>query len=46
METRRQFNAKLLGSLMTFGLVEMLIFIGILLVGYFYVIKKGALEWE
>ncbi|MEW6716827.1 MAG: NADH-quinone oxidoreductase subunit A [Chloroflexota bacterium] len=29
-----------------FGLVEMLIFIAILLVGYVYVWKKGALEWE
>lgn len=29
-----------------FGLVEMLIFIMILLVGYFYAWKKGALEWE
>lgn len=29
-----------------FGLVEMLIFIGILLVGYVYAWKKGALEWE
>lgn len=29
-----------------FGLVEMLIFITILLVGYVYVWKKGALEWE
>lgn len=29
-----------------FGLVEMLIFIAILLVGYFYAWKKGALEWE
>lgn len=29
-----------------FGLVEMLIFIIILLVGYVYVWKKGALEWE
>lgn len=29
-----------------FGLVEMLVFIGILLVGYFYAWKKGALEWE
>ena len=29
-----------------FGLVEMLIFIVILLVGYFYAWKKGALEWE
>lgn len=29
-----------------FGLIEMVVFIGILLVGYFYVWKKGALEWE
>ncbi len=33
-------------ALRVFGLVEMLLFIGILLVGYVYVIKKGALEWE
>ena len=29
-----------------FGLIEMAIFIIILLVGYFYAWKKGALEWE
>ena len=29
-----------------FGLAEMAIFIVILLVGYFYAWKKGALEWE
>ncbi len=29
-----------------FALVEMLIFVGILLVGYIYAWKKGALEWE
>jgi NADH-quinone oxidoreductase subunit A len=29
-----------------FGLIEMGIFILILLAGYFYVIKKGALKWE
>ncbi len=33
-------------QLRLFGFVEMLIFIGILLVGYFYIVKKGALEWE
>lgn len=33
-------------KLALFGLVEMLIFIAILLVGYVYVWKKGALEWE
>lgn len=29
-----------------FGLIEMLIFIGILLVGFIYAWKVGALEWE
>ena len=29
-----------------YGLIEMLLFIGILLVGYMYVLKKRALEWE
>lgn len=29
-----------------YGFVEMVIFVIILLVGYFYAWKKGALEWE
>ena len=29
-----------------FGLVQMVIFLGILTIGYVYVWKKGALEWE
>ena len=29
-----------------FGFVEMLVFVGILLIGYVYAWKKGALEWE
>ena len=29
-----------------FGLIEMGVFILILLVGYIYVIKKGALRWQ
>ena len=29
-----------------FGLVEMMVFIAILLIGYIYAWKKGALEWE
>jgi NADH-quinone oxidoreductase subunit A len=33
-------------SLGVFGLVEMLIFLAVLLVGYVYAWKKGALEWE
>ena len=33
-------------ELKIFGLVEMFIFILILLVGYVYAWKKGALEWE
>ena len=32
-------------KLAIFGLVEMLIFIGILVVGYYYAWQKGALEW-
>jgi NADH-quinone oxidoreductase subunit A len=34
------------GSLKLFGFLEMLVFVIILLVGYLYVWKKGALEWE
>jgi len=33
-------------SLGLLGLVEMLVFIGILLVGLWYAWKKGALEWD
>src|SRR3990172_2121674 len=29
-----------------FGLIEMFVFIAVLLVGYVYAWKKGALEWE
>src|SRR5215216_937405 len=32
-------------KLALFGLVEMLVFIGILVVGYYYAWQKGALEW-
>jgi NADH-quinone oxidoreductase subunit A len=28
-----------------FGLIEMLVFLGILIVGYAWIIKKGALDW-
>jgi NADH-quinone oxidoreductase subunit A len=28
-----------------FGLMEMLVFLGILIVGYVWIIKKGALDW-
>lgn len=33
-------------SLGLFGFIEMLVFIVILLVGYFYILGKGALKWE
>ncbi len=33
-------------DLKIFGLVEMAVFIAILLVGFIYVWKKGALEWD
>lgn len=29
-----------------FGLIEMLVFIGVLIIGLVYAWKKGALEWE
>ena len=29
-----------------YGLIEMFLFVGILMVGYVYIWKKGALEWE
>jgi NADH-quinone oxidoreductase subunit A len=38
--------AVLFKKLGLFGLIEMGVFIAILLVGYVYVWKKGALEWE
>ncbi|MEK7806080.1 MAG: NADH-quinone oxidoreductase subunit A [Planctomycetota bacterium] len=33
-------------SLKLFGFIEMLIFIGILLVCYLYIWKRGGLEWD
>lgn len=32
-------------QLAIFGLIEMLVFLGILIVGYVWIIKKGALDW-
>ena len=34
------------GQLSFFGLIEMLVFMAILLVGFVYVWKKGALQWD
>src|SRR6266550_7507256 len=34
------------GQVSLFGFVEMVVFIGILLVGFIYVWKKGALQWD
>ena len=34
------------GQTSAFGLIEMLVFIAILLVGLIYVWKKGALQWD
>jgi len=33
------------GHLGLFGFVEMVIFLGVLAVGWWYVVKKGALDW-
>ena len=37
--------AVIFNKLMLFGLIEMFVFIFILVVGYYYAWKKGALEW-
>jgi NADH-quinone oxidoreductase subunit A len=33
-------------DLKLFGFVVMLLFVGVLLVGFFYLWKKGAFEWD
>jgi len=33
-------------SLGWFGFIEMVIFVVVLLIGYYYAIKKGALQWQ
>jgi NADH-quinone oxidoreductase subunit A len=37
--------AVIMDRLALFGLIEMLVFLFILIVGYFYAWRKGALEW-
>ena len=37
--------AVIYSKLAIFGLIEMLVFLGILIVGYIWIIKKGALDW-
>ena len=34
------------GSYMTYALVEMIVFIVILIIGYIYMLRKGALKWD
>jgi NADH-quinone oxidoreductase subunit A len=38
--------AVMVDQLALFGLIEMLVFLFILVVGYFYAWRKGALEWQ
>src|SRR6185436_7656405 len=38
--------ATLFRHLGVFGLVEMLVFLGILMLGFLYIWQKGGLEWE
>ena len=33
-------------SLGMFGYIEMVVYIAILLIGYFYILRKGALKWD
>ena len=37
--------AVIVGQLKLFGLIEMVVFLAILIVGYYYAWQKGALEW-
>jgi NADH-quinone oxidoreductase subunit A len=37
--------AVLMDRLALFGLIEMLVFLGILIVGYLYAWRRGALDW-
>jgi NADH-quinone oxidoreductase subunit A len=34
------------GGMMVFNLIEMAVFVAILLVGYVYVWRRGAFEWD
>jgi NADH-quinone oxidoreductase subunit A len=34
------------GGMILFNLIEMLVFVAILLVGYVYVWRRGAFEWD
>jgi NADH-quinone oxidoreductase subunit A len=38
--------AVILRELKMFGFWEMLVYIGIVLVGFFYIVKKGAIDWS
>ncbi len=38
--------AVLFRELGIFGLIEMTVFMAFVILGYFYVLKKGSLEWE
>jgi NADH-quinone oxidoreductase subunit A len=38
--------AVIYNQLALFGLIEMAVFIAILLVGYFYILRAGALKWD
>jgi NADH-quinone oxidoreductase subunit A len=33
-------------ELALFGFIEMLVFIGILVIGYVYILRRGALKWD
>jgi NADH-quinone oxidoreductase subunit A len=37
--------AVIFGKLALFGFIEMMVFLAILLVGYLYAWRRGALEW-
>ncbi|MGH2574429.1 MAG: NADH-quinone oxidoreductase subunit A [Ignavibacteria bacterium] len=33
-------------NVLLYAVIEMFVFIAILLVGYFYMLRKGALKWD
>ncbi len=40
------YRSSAINGMMLFNLTEMAVFVAILFVGYFYVWKRGAFEWE
>lgn len=46
VQYKELLNGEILGTPSLFPFIEMLVFVGILFVGYIYVFKKGGLKWN